>query len=302
MKYRFVILAALAVGAVALVPNQAVAQSGAKAPAKKAPAKPAKSVAENGLVGIRLYDLSTKVLSKFGAPDIIEPVMIGSSAVGPAGGAGGPGPAGFGGGGGMPAGPSRGGAPQMGAPELGPPPGAVGTQTGPSDFGFGSELFRQQTATMGLPPKRVPPGDPNAGASGPPQGMSPQTGPPGGFGAGGGAPRGGNMASGSSKYTRWIYNRPNSKYAFVVNGDGKIVQCEAVGIRDSNVRTNKGTSFGSTFTTLIKSYGNPDGYEIAGDTFVVKFLKKHKVAFRLSRLDPNRPHVVTGVVVAGGTD
>lgn len=71
-------------------------------------------------------------------------------------------------------------------------------------------------------------------------------------------------------------------------------------MNDSRVNTNRGIKFGSRFSDLIKRYGAPDGYEIAGDNLVVRYLVRQKVAFRLNRLKANMPHVVTGVVVSAG--
>ena len=50
----------------------------------------------------------------------------------------------------------------------------------------------------------------------------------------------------------------------------------------------------------LKKYGAPDAYEIAGDNLMVRYLVHHKVAFRMNRLAANKPHQVTGVVVAAG--
>jgi hypothetical protein len=79
-----------------------------------------------------------------------------------------------------------------------------------------------------------------------------------------------------------------------------VVQIEAFGLWDKNVKTKRGVQFGSSFGTLIKRYNAPDGYELNGDTMVVRFLERDRVAFRLQRVDPKKGHVVTGVVVAAG--
>ena len=91
-----------------------------------------------------------------------------------------------------------------------------------------------------------------------------------------------------------------SKYGFVLDKFNRVVQIEAIGMQDGKVKTRKGIGFGSSFGRLIKTYGTPDGYEINGDTIVVRFLQRNKVAFRLNRLGKDKTHQVTGIVVAGG--
>ena len=86
----------------------------------------------------------------------------------------------------------------------------------------------------------------------------------------------------------------------MLDKSNRVVQIEAIGLSNPKVKTKRGVGFGATFAQLIKKYSAPDGYEINGDNVVVRFLVKNKVAFRLSRLGPNKPQVVTGIVVAAG--
>src|SRR5206468_164447 len=72
-------------------------------------AKPSPS--ETTLVGVRLYDTGTKIVSMFGSPTTIEAVSFGGSGAGPSGGGGRPGPGGAGGKGGGGLNPSGGAAP-----------------------------------------------------------------------------------------------------------------------------------------------------------------------------------------------
>jgi hypothetical protein len=111
---------------------------------------------------------------------------------------------------------------------------------------------------------------------------------------------GAGASDGKLVYTRWVYKRGPSKYGFILDKFNRVVQCEAIGMNDGRVRTSKGIKFGSTFGEVIKRYQTPDGYEINGDNIVVRYLVRNKVAFRLSRLGEKKPHVVTGIVVAGG--
>jgi len=259
----------------------------------------AKSKAENGLLGIKLYDSGTRVISIYGTPDQIDAVNIGGGAAGSGSPFGGPG-----GGLGGPPGGGRGfgGPPGMGGKGgMGPGAASPGLDNGP--FSFGNSLLAQ-----GLPPGLSGSDAGGGGGGRPPSGagMPPgmRGGPPGGFGGppgmggGSGAPRGNGGAAESATYTRWIYHRNGSQYGFVFDKFNHVVQIEAIGLQNSKVKTSRGIGFGSTFAQIIKNYQAPDGYEISGDNVLVKYLSKAKVAFRLSRLGDKQPQVVTGVVVA----
>ena len=249
------------------------------------------SYAERGLVGVNLYDSGVKVVSLYGSPDSIEAVSIsgGTQTGGGGGGFGGPG---FGGpGGGRPP-----GAPPGYGGGRGPSGGAAGAGADRmSPFDFGDDLLRQQPLTGAPVPGAGAPAGGGRGGFGPPGGLSPG-GPPAPGGAG---PSGGGQTT-VTQYTRWIYTRGASKYGFIVDNQGRVVQIEAIGLQNNRVKTRKGVGFGATFAQLIKSYGNPDGYEVGGDTILVKYLVNKKVAFRLTRLQAKKPYVVTGIVVSAG--
>jgi len=239
--------------------------------------------AENALIGIALFDPGTRVIAKFGSPDRIEGLTV-DTAAGPADGGGaarGGGPAGGGGGAASP-GASRGGGGGAGAPA-----------TSRKDFvgePFSDAGWLRQTAGTMAPP----PSDDSDGGRG-------------GSGSTGGSSRGGGGGAGSGGgggqkviYTRWVYNRGGSRYAFVLDKFNRVSQIEAVGLSNRSVRTKRGISFGSSFGTIINKYNAPDGYEINGDNIVVRFLVRDRVAFKLSRVNAKKPHVVTGIVVAAG--
>lgn len=235
-----------------------------------------KSGAETTLVGIKLYDTGVRVVSLYGTPDQVQAVGGGGNAIGP-------------GGGGRGGGPSMGGPGGRGGPGLGRGgAGAAGAEAAsnyPGDFG-------NSILQMGAPglnaPGAAPPGGGDPGLGG---------GPGGGPGGGGIGAAG---SGGRILFTRWVYTRNGSKYGFVLDKSNRVVQIEAIGLTNSRVKTARGITFGSTFAQLIKKYNQPDGYEINGDSVVVRFLVRNKVAFRLSRLGPNKPQVVTGIVVAAG--
>jgi len=239
-----------------------------------------KGSAETSLIGIKLYDTGLRVISVYGTPDSVESVGGGGNAIGPGGGGGGA--AGAPGGAGAPSAPGGAG-------------GAAGVAwNDPGDLG---NQFLQKAGAGAAPMAPGGGGPPGQGG----QGFGPGGGgPPGAGASGGGGSVGGGNSSGRILFTRWIYNRNGSKYGFVLDKSNRVVQIEAIGMSNPKVKTAKGVSFGSTFAQLIKKYNAPDGYEISGDNIVVRFMVRNKVAFRLSRLGPNKPQVVTGIVVAAG--
>ncbi len=232
------------------------------------------NAAESGLLGIKLFDSGVRVVTMYGNPNEIQAVNIGGM-----GGAGG-----------------GGGGPSMGGP--GPSGGGARGGGGPSGptsaFSFGDYVFRQ-----GAPPMPSKPGA-GGGSMGPsgPGGSS----PPGGFGGppGGSPPAAGGGAAENATYTRWVYNRSGSKYGFIINKKGQVVQIEAIGMSNPKVRTSQGVTFGNTFAQVIKKYKTPDGYDISGSNVMARYLTRNKVAFRFSRLGEGKPQVVTGIVVAAG--
>jgi hypothetical protein len=253
--------------------------------------------AERSLVGINLYDTGTRLVKVYGTPHSIEAIGIGG------GGAGGGGATG-----------NRGGMPAIG------PGGPGGGRTGggggaggaaptsvdwiiPGDRGLIGDPFQEGVRgwnQIGVAPE---PGGPGGGGtrSGPMAGPGGRGGPMPGAGpaAGGGAPTGGGSGD-KVVFTRWVYNQGAGKYGFIMDKQNRVVQIEAIGLDDKKVRTSKGIGFGATFKDLILKYGPPDGYEINGDNIMVRYLVKNKVAFKLTRVRPNGPQVVTGVVVAAG--
>jgi len=235
---------------------------------------------ETRLVGISLYDTGLTVIQKFGSPDQIQGLSIGgSSTIGAAGGAptgGGPGGGGPGGGGAPAAGGGAGGASAAGTNLMRP------TDWGATEF----NIFQGMSMNAG-------------GASAPGGQRQGGDGRDGTGGGGAGAPAGGGDA-GRILYTRWVYKRGNSRFGFILDKFNKVIQIEAVGTADSRVYTNRGIKYGSQVKDIITRHGAPDAYEITGDQIVMRYLIRDKVAFRLNRLKTDKPHVVTGIVVAAG--
>ena len=263
------------------------------------------SAAESGLVGIKLFDNGLRLLSLYGQPDDIQPLGGGATSVAAPQGGGGPVglPAGAGGGGG---GGARGGG------RLGGGGGARG-QGGEADShlpsGLGDDLFQLPPGYGGsMPPGFRPPGI--GGGAGLPPGVNPgapaQGGPPAGFNPGiqptapgqPPIPQAPSYSGSSQGFTRWIYKRDGGKYGFILDPKSRIVQIEAIGLEDKRVRTRKGLTFGASFVQVIKTYGWPDTYEVAGNAITMRYQIKNKVVFRLNRLGLDKPHVVTGILIA----
>ncbi len=240
--------------------------------------------AETGLVGIKLYDTGARVIQVYGSPDEILALGTTSSAGGGGGGgaAGGRGGA-AGGDGGTGRTAATGGDFSTNRPDSGKGPALIG-----DPFNTGESEFRQ-----------LRPGADDGGPSGP-QGEQGGRASGGANADGGGGAGGGGAAGERTIYTRWVYKRANAHYSFVFDKFNRAVQIEALGLKDSRVRTRKGISFDMHFSEVIRKYGAPDAYEINGDNIVVRYLVKDRVAFRLSRTRPKVPHHVTGVVVAAG--
>jgi hypothetical protein len=97
-----------------------------------------------------------------------------------------------------------------------------------------------------------------------------------------------------------VYKRGNSRFGFIVDKFNHIIQIEAIGSADSRVSTNRGIKYGAQIKDVMSRYGTPDAYELSGNQIVIRYLIKHKVAFRFNRLETDKPHVVTGIVVAAG--
>ncbi len=224
---------------------------------------------ETGLVGVKLYDTGMRLLQMFGNPDEILPLgaASGTGGGGPSGGGGGGGKFGSGGGGG-------GGA------------GAGAGVSINSPFDFGDQVLQQQTEATDLR---------QAGGGGGGGG-----GKFGGGGANGGGGGGGAVATSPQSYIRWVYNRNGCRYGFILDKNNRVVQIEAIGLENPKVRTRRGIGFGATFKDIMQRYEAPEGYQISGDTIVMKYLVRDKVAFRLNRLGLDKPHVVTAIVVAAG--
>ena len=236
---------------------------------------------ETGLLGIKLYDSGLRVIALYGNPDMITTVGGSSTGAGGGGGQGGP-PGGFGGPG-APGAPGGGGGGKGGMNDAvhfpdGIVPGAFGEPTPDMQGG----KFRPTPSAGG------PPGGGPGGPGGPP-----------GAGAGGA----GTSATEAAVFTRWSYIKSGCRLGFEVDKFDRVIQIEAVGLQNARIKTRRGVGFGSSFSSVMKAYApgaDPDGYDISGNNFTIRFLTRNRVAFRLSQLSTKKAHVVTGIVVAAG--
>lgn len=230
-----------------------------------APAQRTKARGESGLVGVKLYDTGMRLLQLYGNPDEILPLGAASGGRGGSSGGGGRG------GGGDPGGTGGGGA-----------GGAAGGIEYNSPFSFGDDLLFEQPEELRF--------------QGSARGGGGQGAPPGSPGRG----RGAGAAAAGGQFIRWVYFRNGCRYGFILDRFNRVVQIEAIGLQNQKVRTRRGIGFGDTFKEVMTKYQVPEGYQINGDTIVMRYLVRDKVAFRLNRLGKEKPHVVTGIVVAAG--
>ncbi len=251
----------------------------------------------------------------YGNPESIGAITVGGAS-NTGGGEGGP-PGGFGGGRGGGGGVGRPGQGGFSDPTPPPssssmtPPGGDNFQIFPSDtLGSGSLWqpvvgdFAQGTPGTMVPPGKGKGGGPNSGR--PPAGGGPPSSGAGAPPSGGAAPGGGgggNTASETTTFTRWQYTKNGTKLAFVIDKFNRVLQIEAIGLANRNISTKRGVGFGNTFQTVMNKYApinEPDGYDLAGNNFTIRFLTRSRVAFRLTQLGGKTPHVVTGIVVSAG--
>lgn len=227
-----------------------------------APLAQTKVKAETGLLGIKLYDSGMTVAKKFGSPTDILAVQINLQSGTTSGG----------GGGGFAGAPGGGGG------------GGGGRPIAPGVW----EIPPLSMDQMGVVPANA--GPPDAGGGG--GGLKSSD-------AGGSAGGGGTATQ--VQFVRWVYRlSPSNSVNFVLNKFNKVVQIEVIGISNPRAKTSKGIRLGSTLSQVIKAYGNPDGYDVGKDYFMVRFLQHHKVAFRFTRESANKPYRVTAIVVSAG--
>ncbi|MFN8138270.1 MAG: hypothetical protein U0R49_00565 [Fimbriimonadales bacterium] len=220
--------------------------------------------AEVGLLGVKLYDTGVNVVKRFGSPSEVVAVNFSQTNMG------------GGGGGGATGGPSRG-------------PGVAGA---PATGGRAGAEFVVPPLGMGQARRPVISGGEGGGTINPNQG--------GGNRAGGGGASG-MQGTEDIQYVRWIYTRGSgSSVNFVLNKFNKVVQIEAIGIADSRVRTLKGVTLGCTLADVVKRYADPEGYDVGGDYFMMKFLGKYKCAFRFTRESAKTPYKITSIIVSAG--
>jgi len=271
--------------------------------------------AETGLAGINLYDSGLKVLQVYGNPEAISAITVGGAAA-TGGGEGGP-PGGFGGargpsggGGGAPGRPGGGGGAASPTADSILPPGLGNFELFPSDAMGDGALWKPAVGNFGQPVDvrqgtRLPPKGPGVSGGGrPPSGGGAEgVGAPQGATPGGAPAGGGNTASESTTFTRWQYTKNGTKLAFIIDKFNRVLQIEAIGLVNKNISTKRGVGFGNTFQTVMNKYApanEPDGYDLAGSNFTIRFLTRSRVAFRLTQLGGKTPHVVTGIVVSAG--
>lgn len=240
------------------------------------------SAAERSLLGIVLGRSYRQVLTKFGTPVRVQPVMIpvpGQQTAGaydpsnPAGAGGAPG---YGSPYGAPGGDTPAGYPGAGGPPGYGAPGGASTGGGPPGYG--------------APPSYGPMGGGSTGG-GPPI-LPPVGGMPGapGYGGYGGDPnaaggQGGLTSTGVGNGAEWIYNRPGGvALAFIINEDGRVAQISVSSSKPyPTARTSKGVGIGADYSRVLMKYGYPERQLVGGYFVEAYYPKNHHAAFTFVR-------------------
>ncbi|MFN3650259.1 MAG: hypothetical protein ACK47B_11830 [Armatimonadota bacterium] len=253
-------------------------------PAQAQARKPAPKVQpERRLVGVTLGRPYTEVLRRYGNPQEIQTVAlaVGGAQLPGVGGGGAPGgmsPFGgaspFGGGGGGGNGASGGGGMSpFGGGGMSPYGGGGGMS--PFGGGGGGGNGAGGGAAAGVP--SLPP--PGAGGMSPFGGGSPFGGPAADMGGGGAA------GPEYSNAILWVYKRPGSvRLEFLINEDGRVAQISAVAPVNRLFKpatTAKGVTLGSSFSTVMSRYGNPERHRMlpGGRFYEAYYLKNYHTAF-----------------------
>ena len=265
--------------------------------AASAPLQAQASKGETGLVGVKLFDTGMDLLRIYGNPDQMLPIGV---AVGQAPRTGR----------GIPNVPPPGSGQPAPGGDAGGRPAELGTQANNAPagtFGFGDEILSFQG------PRRGSQGGGGGGGSAFGTGADGDPGRPAGGGGNTGTAAPGQAPAGRGSATttvprgntglpwiRWVYKRNGCYYGFILDNNNRVVQIEAIGLQNNKVRTRRGVEFGDTFKDVMMKYNTPEGYQVNGDTIVMRYLTREKVAFRLNRLGADKPHVVTAIVIAAG--
>ncbi len=216
---------------------------------------------ERALAGVRIGTRGVTVLQRFGEP---TSVRIGTATPDANGGAG----AGFGA---TPGPATGGGAGPYGAPGAGPSP-------------YGPSSYRM-----------------NAGGPGPLPPAGYTSSPYGPYGPGGGGPAAGAAADASAsgditqpqdysgRLVTWTYRYPRQGLVldFQLDEDGRVVQIVATGLRPTSMaRTQRGVTFGDSYSKVLRLYGFPESQSQpgSGSVIVADYRNRSRVAFQFINL------------------
>jgi len=249
--------------------------------------------AERELLGIRIWNKYSDVLSRFGQPTRIENGLVTSSGEGGQTVAGGA--PGMGGMPGMPGGmgPRMGGMMGSGGPmgmgmggrmgSGGPMGGMPGMPGGM--MGSGGKMGAMMGG-MGMPGM---PGGMGMPGSGGPMGMG-MPGMPGMGGAGGGAGTQGNTSDEATQ--TWIYQHGPITNFFVLNKDGRVVQIESSGLSGSGGVTAQGVRLGDPVAKVYRAYGWTGKVSKNGTAALLDYTRESHAAFIVQDKDGRGPVVV----------
>jgi hypothetical protein len=257
--------------------------------------------AERELLGIRIWNKYSDVLSRFGQPTRIENGLVTSSGEGGQTVAGGA--------------PGMGGMPGMPG-GMGPRMGGMMGSGGPMGMGMGGRMGSggPMGGMPGMPGGMMGSGGGKMGAmmggmgmpgSGGPMGMG-MPGMPGGMGGESmGGMGGGEQAASADEEVTWVYEHKGKSPVtdfFLFNRDGRLIQAGSFGYSGGAI-TSRGVHLGDPVAKIFATYGFTGNMvkDAARSTMTLDYSKEKNVAFQLLDRHNGLGYRVVGITV-GLTD
>jgi len=246
--------------------------------------------AERELLGIRIWNKFSDVLSRYGQPTRIENGLVtASGSMGAEAGGGTPGipgaPGAVGGGSMMSGGGGKmGGMSMPGMPGMG---GAMMSGGGGRPGGMSMPGMGMMSGGGGRPGMMGGGKGDDGGMSGMPGMGMPGMGMPG---------MGGAQSEDSEARSTWIYQRGPISNFFVFNKDGRVIQIETSGLSGSSAVTGRGVKLGDPVAKVYNQYGWTGKVAKSGTSTSLDFTRESHAAFLVQDMKAKGP-IVVGMTV-----